>query len=114
VATLIFEGGSWDGLPGHVVVRAYGGSASASISVPFAGVSAHHIIEIVVLSTPGNQVEVWADLKGGLHLVWFYSITLARELVFDAGTFCGCAHRRSDWDGRPAEDDLNEGCDAAF
>ena len=68
VATLILEGGSWDGLPGHVVVRAYGGSASASISVPFAGVSAHHIIDIVVLSTPGNQVELRADLKGGPHL----------------------------------------------
>ena len=87
VATLIFEGGSWDGVPGHVVVRAYGGSASASISVPFAGVSAHHTIDIVMVSTPGNQVEVWADLKGGLHLIWFFSITLARELVFDPGMF---------------------------
>jgi hypothetical protein len=87
VATLRFEGKSWEGLPGHVVVRAYGGSAAASISVPFGDGSAQHTIDIVVVPTPGNHVEVWADLKGGLHLVWFRSITLARELVIDPGTF---------------------------
>jgi hypothetical protein len=87
VSTLIFEGGSWDGLPGHVVVRAYGGSASASITVPFAGGSLHHTIDIVVASTPGNHIEVFGDLLGGLHIVVFYSITLARELVIDPGTF---------------------------
>jgi len=87
VATLMFDGGSWQGLPGHVVVRAYGGSASASISVPFAGGSDHHTIDIVVASTPGNHVEVWADLKAGLHVVAFYSITLSRELVVFPGPF---------------------------
>jgi hypothetical protein len=68
-------------------VRAYGGPAAASISVPFGDASAQHTIDIVVVSTPGNHVEVWADLKGGLHLVWFRSITLARQLVIDPGTF---------------------------
>jgi hypothetical protein len=86
VATLSLAGNSWDGQAGHVVVRAYGGSAPASISVPFSSYAVH-IIDIAVVPTPGNHVEVWADLKGGLHLVTFSSITLARELVLDPGTF---------------------------
>jgi hypothetical protein len=85
VATLSLAGNSWAGQAGHVVVRAYGGSAPASISVPFTSY-AEHTIDIVVVPTAGNHVEVWADFKGGLHLVTFTSITLAQELVLDPGT----------------------------
>jgi len=86
VATLRFAGKSWEGLPGYVVVRAYGGPQAASISVPF-GNYAQHFIDITVTPTAGNHVEVWADLKPGLHIVTFHVITLAADLVLDPGTF---------------------------
>jgi hypothetical protein len=86
VVTIRLSGTAWPNRAAQVRVRAFtGGPPSATVQVPLPVSPTAHQIDLAVVPTPGNPLEVIMELLPGVHTAAFTAISIEREQVIFQG-----------------------------